>query len=190
MAPTPPTTVPAILIAGETWTWTLQFGDFPISEGWSTLKIEFRGIDTIDIQNAPQVTNDGTTWTIKTAPADTAAKHAGRYEWFARVSAAAGIYANQQRIAARGFVVLKADPASSGAGVLQSFAEQMLTLIQAEIKARVTGTGSAHDSRTVDGFQLTKIDIDKLQELEKLYQSRVNRERHQGQSGPDVAFVI
>jgi hypothetical protein len=189
MAPTPDSGVPAILIAGETWNWTDQFPDLPISDGWTTLKYEFRGVDTLDLQNAPQITNDGSTWTVITLPADTTAKLAGRYEWFARLTGS-GTYAGQQRIAKRGTVTIKANPSTAVAGAYQTNAEQMLALVQAELKARITGTGSAHDSRMIDGFQLNKIDVGQLQDLEKTYLARVYQERHQGKLGPDVAFRI
>jgi hypothetical protein len=189
MTPTIPLGVPAELIAGETWNWQHQFQDLPISDGWNALTYQFRGVDVIDIAT-PRVTNDGTLWTVLTLPADTTAKIPGRYEWFARVAAAAGTYAGQQRTAARGVVLLRANPVTAIAGTLQTFNEQMLAQIEQEFKARVPGTGAGHVSLAIDGQNLTKLPIMELHDLRKYYRNLVSMDRRGGQWGPDIAFRI
>lgn len=182
-----PLGVPAELIAGETWNWTHQFPDLPISDGWSTLTYQFRGKDIIDIA-APRITNDGTTWTVLTLPADTTAKLTGRYEWFARVAAAAGTYAGQQRTAARGTLYLRPNPVTAVAGDLQTFNEKMLAQCEQEIAARIPGNGSGHVSNAVNGDNLTKLDLAELEDLRRHFRSLVQMERRKGQWGPGVAF--
>jgi hypothetical protein len=188
MTPIPPTSVPATLIAGDSWDFTLEFPDYPISAGWSTVEIYFRGIGTMNV-DPTDITQDGTKFTIQTDPADSATLAEGRYEWFARLIGA-GAVSGQEKVVARGSTMILKNPETATAGDLQSHNEKTLGLIRSEIQARITGTGSSHDSRMIDGFQLNKISMEQLQDLETLYSNRVYRERHKGQLGPDVAFVL
>jgi hypothetical protein len=179
--------VPGELTAGETWNWQDQFQDLPISDGWTALTYHFRGIDVLDIA-APRITNDGTTWTVLTLPADTTAKLSGRYEWFARVAAAAGTYAGQQRTAKRGTVYVRKNPVAAVAGDLQTFNEKLLAQVEQEILARVPGSGAGHVSIAVNGENLTMLDMQELVDLRAKVNSLVAMERRKGQWGPGVAF--
>ena len=188
MTLTPPTSVPAILIAGDSWDFTLEFVDYPITDGWSTLEVYFRGVGSFTL-DAADITNDGTKIIVQTDPADSATLPAGRYEWFARVIGA-GAVAGQEKVAGRGTTLIRSNPETAVAGDLPTDNEKILALIVAETKARITGTGSAHDSIVIDGFQLSKINFEQLEKLERKYQARVAAERQAGRSGPSVAFVL
>ncbi len=179
--------VPGELIAGESWNWEDQFQDFPISDGWGALTYHLRGIDVIDIA-APRVTNDGSVWTVLTLPADTTAKLPGKYEWYARVAAAAGTYAGQQRTAKRGTVYVRPNPVTAVAGARQSFNEKMLAQVEQEISARIPGTGAGHVSIAVNGENLTKLDLEKLEDMRRHFSNLVAMERRKGQWGPGVAL--
>jgi hypothetical protein len=182
-----PLGVPAELIAGETWNWQDQFEALPIADGWSALTYQLRGVDVIDIA-APRVTNDGTLWTVLTLPADTTAKLTGRYQWFARLAAAAGTYAGQQRTAKKGTVYIRPNPVTAVGGTLQTFNEKMLAQCEQEIQARIPGTGAGHVSIAVNGENLTKLDLQQLEDMRRHFSNLVAMERRKGQWGPGVAF--
>jgi len=178
VAPTIPIGVPATLGAGVTWKWKTSPAGFPPSEGWA-LSYALRGVGSLDIAGA-KVTDDGVaTFTITVAAADTAALAAGAYRWVAYAEKAGEKYE-----VAKGVVDVTANVATAGAGALQSTAEAMVTRLDAEIKARVTGTGSGHNSIEIHGRAIEKFSLEELYGLRNKYAAQANRERSKGRFAP------
>jgi hypothetical protein len=178
VAPTIPTGVPGTLAAGVTWKWTTSPGLYPPSEGWA-LSYALRGAGALDISGA-QVTNDGAaTFTITVAADATAALAAGAYRWVAYAEKAGEKYE-----VAKGVVDVTANLATAAAGALQSQAEAMVTRLDAEIRARIAGTGSGHNSITIGSRAIEKIPLEQLYELRNKYQQQANRERSKGRFAP------
>jgi hypothetical protein len=183
LAPTIPTSEPSTLTAGETWKWTFTDSTYPASEGWSP-SYAVRGVSALDITDADHMTDDGAaTWTVTVPHATTDDLVAGVYEWVRYATKAAEKY-----VTARGSFVVLADADSAAAGDRQSHAEKMLARIEAEIEARLSGDGSAHESYTIGtaagGRQLSKVPLSELYALKNKYAAEAQQAQRAGKLAP------
>jgi len=139
------------------------------------ISYHIRGKDRINWV-AGWVTDDGTTWTIEIPSATTAIIAAGGYTWQARVTDASETYTAED-----GVLTVEPDPETATAGAFQSHAERMVAVIESELEARITGTGSAHEDYMIAGRQIRKIPVGELKTMLGRYRSEVRRERHPAQ---------
>ena len=129
--------------------------------------------------------SDGVGYSITKAAADTTIA-AGVYEFLARVSNVGG----EKYTVDSGAVEVLANAATATAGTLQSHAEQMVVLLRAEIKARLSGTaGTAHNDYTIEGRAISKIPLPDLYALRNKYEAELARERNGGRL-PSVAIYF
>ena len=155
----------------------MRFDDYLASDGW-TLTYYLRGVGSLDITATADV--DGEGYSITKAAADTAIT-AGVYEFLARVSNAGG----EAYTVDSGAVEILPNAATATAGQLQSHAEQMVALLRAEIKARLSGTaGTAHESYTIDNRQISKLALPELYALLKRYELELSAEKNGGRLPP------
>ena len=123
---------------------------------------------------------DSNGYSVTVAAAVTAAKTAGLYEFIARVTDGTSVYTVDS-----GTVEITPDVSQATAGQLQSHAEQMVPLLEAEIKARLSGTaGTAHDEYQIDGRQISKLKLPELYALLNKYRAELAREQNGGTLPP------
>lgn len=121
---TDPTQVPTEMIAGDTWAWTRDLGDYPAG-AWSSVWY---------FENAGKVFSvagvaSGTTHTATIAAATTAGYRAGKYRWRLVVTAA-GV----RKSVEQGWLNVLADPAAAGTNDTRSNARVMLDNVEAYLK--------------------------------------------------------
>lgn len=179
LAPTVAAIEPTIAQAGNFWTWTRQFNDFPVADSW-VLSYAFRGISRL-VWDTAWVSNDGTTFTVAIPSTATATLKAGRYVWTAYCTLVSARYT-----AAAGVVVVTPNLDTAADGAQQTHAEKMLAVVESELEARITGTGSAHEGYAVAGRSIQKMSVTTLNGLRAKYQAEVYREQHPGTMGIPV----
>lgn len=174
MAPQVGWGVPAQLRAGDTWEWRANFGDFPVSEGW-TLSYDFRGIGRLDWDSDWSVSGaDG--WTLTVPASSTADLTNGRYEWAARMTGTGG-YAGREYTVESGYVDVLPDLQAADAGDRQSFYEAQLAVVREVLAGRIT---TDIVSYTIAGRQVVKMGVEELIALESTLASKVARMRRGG----------
>jgi hypothetical protein len=175
LAPTVPTYVPDELTAGQTWKFTLSYGDFPAGDGWS-LAVYFRGAGTLDATVAnSRIAADGDSHAVTIAAADTGVA-AGLYEWLAEAThASEGTYT-----ADSGSVRVRAKLSAAVAGDRQAHAEVMLAAYEAEIQARLTGAGTSHEAHTILGRSISLVPLEQLEAGRRKYAAEVLALRYKG----------
>ena len=175
MTATVPTQVPDDLIAGDSWQWNMDFGDYPA--GTWTATAYFRGLGSIDVA----ATASGTTHQFRKAGTLTAAVPAGVYRYFIKVSDGTDIFTVDQ-----GEVEILPNAATATATQLQTHAEKALALVESLIEGRlVNGVEAAQ----ILGRQWQSIPAAELMKLRAAYRSEVARQRYRGRL-PSVEVVF
>lgn len=162
LAPTVPSGFPTEFRAGDTVKFTYSHPDFPTADSW-VLSFTFAPIAEPEPRFDSQVgwiTVANNEWTVTIPASSTAPLPAGAYGW-----AAFATLAGERYTAATGTTVVLANLATVTQGQLQSDNALLLARVTDEIKARITGTGGAHDSYTVHGRQLNKIPLKDLMSM-------------------------
>ena len=185
MAPIVPTVEPTTVVAGDTWTWTHQAADFPISEGWA-LSYSIRGASALT-WSASWVTDDGALWTVAIPAASTASITAGAYV-FERHYTGSGTYAGQRFTVELDRLDVDADAATAAAGTLQSLNEKMLAAL-ASLLYPSSGVVSDVDSYQIHGRAITKMSRLDLQKWYDIYAARVKREQSGGRN-PSIRIAF
>lgn len=184
---TVPTDIPASLIAGDTWQWTKYVIDYSAADGW-VLTYYLSGPGTTTTIAATTDT-DGVGFAVTLAATTTATKAAGTYQYLARVALAGAVHTVDS-----GSVVVTPNVATATSGQMQSFAEQMVTALEAALLANAnatTGTGGVVLSYTIANRSVTFRDEADLRSQLSHYKWIVWQEQHPGQLGPrrSVRFV-
>jgi hypothetical protein len=173
-----PTDIPATLTAGDTWQWTKYVNDYSAADGW-VLKYYLRGASTVDITATTDT--DGIGFAITKAATDTAALGSGTYQYLAEVALAGVVHT-----VGSGSVVILPNLRTADAGDMQSFAEQMVTALEAALLADAAaassgGTGGLVLSYTIAGRSVTFRDEDAVRKALNHYKWQVWQEQHKGQ---------
>lgn len=167
---TPLEQIPSSLTAGDTWDFRLTFADYPASAGW-VLALYFRGVGTLTAAGVAE--GDAHRVTIPASGDGSSDIAAGTYVWLARATKDGAAYTAQS-----GTVVVQANPATAAAGALQSEAERMLPIVRAEIRARLTGSGSGHSELQVHSRALKLFTLEELRTYEKELVAELARTQH------------
>lgn len=184
MAPKTPTGVPRDpIILGDTWKWRIQDQpDFPfLTEAWS-LFYELQGASYLHLPSGQSTIayqtsgDDQGFWLVIVDPRDNSKLTPGRYRCWARM-VGSGSFNGQEFTISDDWLVLIPNPRLDSPGAFQTHAEKMLAIIESEITARLTGSGSGHDSYQIEGRAIKKIDFDKLIGLRAKYAAMVNQEK-------------
>jgi hypothetical protein len=174
-----PTGVPATERVGNTWQFYVSLADYPASDGWTlSLRVTSRTSATQDplAWDAGYAVADGDRWLVTIPTTATADLTAGNYEWVAFVTGS-GDTAGQRYSPASGRLQIDADLATATAGSAVDQDEIDLATVRAERRARVTGTGSANESVTIDGRSITRMSMADLLKLETTLAIRVNAKK-------------
>lgn len=114
---------------------------------------------------------------------------AGVYAWELRASLDGAVYSVDF-----GSFEVVADVAVTAASDQRTHAEKMLALVEAELEARITGDGSAHDSYGIGtsaagARQMQKVPLEKLKAMRATYAAEVQRQKHGGRLPPYKAVA-
>lgn len=185
MAPQVPYGIPSTLIPGLTWQWTQQYSDFPPSDGW-TVAYKFTGPTSFTANAAPRA--DTEDYAVSVDAGTTAAIGAGLYRYLV-VATLSGV----SWPAEEGTIEVLPTPFPTDGSDARTYPETMVAAIQAELKARVTGDGSAHDAYSIaagsSSRSLTKVPTEKLEAMLARFMIAVQRERNGGVLPPyEVTF--
>lgn len=181
MPPIIPDEVPDVFRAGETVKFHRSFNEYPPSEGWA-YTIYFNGATAVFNSAA---TADGSQFLVTIAPADSAVPP-GLYRYIERVVNAA---TGETYTPGEGVVQIVPDLATAGPGATLTFAENMLTQIEAEIQARLAADVeeySVQASSLGGGRSVKKIPMVELQKLRGQYASMVWRQKNPTKIGAPV----
>lgn len=187
--PTIPSSMPTVLVAGDSATWDDSgfshplYGAFSSADGWSLV------YSLVTRSAAIQVTAsvNGNGWRTRlTADQTLQLKDSGTgvepepLRWIARVSQGSDVFT-----VASGVATLHPGPAQEGGGYT-SHAQEMLVLVRGAIKSLVSGGIKA---ATIQGRAYTKNDLTELTRLEARYAAQVELERSGGRLGSvEVTF--
>ena len=89
--------------------------------------------------------------------------------------------------AEKGVLTVTPDLEESEAVDEQTHAERMVPVLESEIEARITGTGSAHEDYMVAGRQIRKIPLTELKALLGRYRTEMRREQNPNQFSRNIA---
>lgn len=161
--------------------------DFPPSDGW-VLSYAFASLTSTTqtplAWDAAYVTDDDVTFTVTIPATITAPLSAGAWKY-------QEIYTNGTEIHRfTGLVTLLANVSTATAGSLVTYAERMLPIVEAEIAARISGDGSAHEGYSVGGRSISKMDIDSLRALRGSLLAEIAAQRGNGKFGRDLVTVF
>lgn len=163
-------------MAGDTATWIKGLADASPADG-SVLSYAIVGPTVVDGTKLT-ITPGTDDWTVTIPGTLSALFGAGTYQWTAFVT-----LGGARRVVDEGVFAVRPDAAKVAAPVV-SHAAQMVDLLEAEIQARITGTGSAHDSYAINGRSIGKMKMAELEQLRDRYRIEVWRERNQGAAAP------
>lgn len=166
MVLTVPTCEPKAVTAGSSWQWDKTLPDYLPSDGW-TLKYALRGPSVLDL--AADTSELGDYFEVRTLPAATAALAPGRYRLLAYVD-----NGTDQFDILAGTIVVNPDIRAMAEGDGESENEQVLTLIKARISGRLPAD---RENFQINGTAITRIPIEQLVQLQRVYELRVLFER-------------
>lgn len=123
---TTPTRVPVELVAGDTWAWTLELGDYPAPTWGATVYFENAG-GVFSATASPS----GTAHAFSISAATTAAYVPGSYRWTLAVTNGAIRYTVDGQ---RGWTTVQPNPAAAGNVDHRSTARVVLDVIDAYLR--------------------------------------------------------
>lgn len=161
-------------MAGDTVAWEKSL-DYSPADGWA---LSYAIVGPVLLPWVPSYAVAGTSdWTITIPATATANLKSGTYSWTAFVTNGA-----ERHTVDTGVFTVTADPAAAAPGV--SHAATMVAVLEAEIQARVTGNGSAHDSYAINGRSIAKMKMSELLQLRDRYRVELWRERNPNADAP------
>ncbi|MDQ6771152.1 MAG: hypothetical protein M3Z54_14340 [Gemmatimonadota bacterium] len=184
MAPPVPQTEPQILVAGDTWAWNKTLASYPPAEGW-TLGYAIRG-QSVLANTDVVVATSGAGYAVSVAKAKTAPLISGAYQWQSFVDKASGEHYTVEQ----GVFQIVASMSAVVDNSAVRHVERVLAKIELEIEARITGTGSSHESYSINGRSMMKIPTDKLIRMRTIYQAKIFRLNNPGKLGPTVLAMM
>lgn len=179
-APTPLSSEPLVLPAGETIQWQRTIATFPPGQGF-TPKYYFAGVDTFQVVG----TQSGNGWLFTVTSDAIAAKPAGTYRWTLYVEDAS-TPVNRYRID-NGVLDVTPNIITATAGQLQTHAEKCVAYLKALIEGRLPADVEHY---VIENRQVSKIPIKEARALLTQYQWLVWREKNQGQLGAKVSVAF
>lgn len=178
-----PTAEPDRLTAGDTWTWSRAFPDYPAAD--YTLSYAIRGASRLD-WDTDWVVESGSGYVVTIPAASTADLEPGTYRWAAYVTDGS----SNRYTADQGVFTVDADLSALEAGEAQTHNEKMLALVEAALEERLTGVGSGGrgsvESYAVEGRQVSLIPTEQLHILLNKYRRAVMRERNPNTASAQV----
>ena len=168
--PDVPSSLPAELVAGDTWQWTRDLADYPAGTWTATVYFESRfGVFSV-VGSA-----SGTTHSFTIAAATTTSYTPGRYGWRLRVTDGSTTATVES-----GFVEVLVDPAKAGRVDTRSWARRTLEAVEAFLEGNAS---TAQASMTLGGRQISRWSLEDLTKWRKDLQSEVKMEDQGSRAG-------
>lgn len=159
------TSVPAELVAGDTWRWTRDLPDYPAGTWALTYYFECPAGEF-----SVAATTDGTVHSVTIAATDTAGYAPGRYRWFARAVSGAIV---ETVAGEEGWLQVTADPAATGKRDWRSDARKMLDAVTATLLGRATSDQLA---MSLNGRSISRTPLSELREWKTQLEAEVRTE--------------
>jgi hypothetical protein len=170
MSATVPTIEPTAARAGDTWAWTKDLADYP-ADAWTLTYTAFSAAGVRPIV----ATADGTSYSIRVAPGDSAQFGPGRWDWVAHVTDGTDKYQ-----VGSGVLQVLPDLTSAASHDGRTHARRMLDGINAILEGRA-GEGDLDLVRTSFGDRAAEYDLERLIKMRQQYawacQAEDNAER-------------
>lgn len=167
------TTVPADLIAGDTWIFDRDYGDYPRPTWTATLYFE-NASGSFSVASTTS-TAIATAQRFTIAAATTAAYLPGRYRVRARVTDGTSTFSVDE-----GWVQVEVNPAKAGNQDLRSWARQTLDAIEAFLLGNAS---TAQQSMSVGGRSLSRWSLPELTQWRDKLRGEVRTEEQGSSAG-------
>lgn len=167
MAPTIPSSPPAVFRAGDTVKFTASPSEYPVGDGW-TVTYTVNGVK----KQSATASESGGKYLVTISATNSALLDAGTYLWTLTASKGGETYT-----IAHGSLTVLPNVSAAAAGALQSQDEKELAYLNAEIEARAQ---SDHTEYTVNGRSLKRESIVDLMEWRDKLRARIARQRRGG----------
>ena len=183
-----PTSEPDRLTAGDTWTWSRAFPDYPASD--FTLSYAIAGPSKLTWETS-YVTESDNGYVIEIPASATDELVPGTYQWAAYCTDGS----SNRYTVDKGTLTVEADLSQFTDGEATTHNEKMLALIEAALEERLTGVADGGrgtvENYAVEGRQVSLIPTEQLTALLNKYRRAVSRERNPNTANPQmlVRFV-
>jgi hypothetical protein len=172
-APEVPAVFPPYLVAGATWQWDQRLydqasGDEFLPDDGGTVTMRLLGHHSLEFTATANTTDDVWEWRVASSTTDDIPVTKGnqKYTWEIQGSLAGVVYD-----LGRGSIFVYANPDITAGDDRRSHAQKMVALIEAELEARVLGTGTGHNSYQIHGRSMEKFTLTELRSLRAEYLS-------------------
>lgn len=155
--------LPAELVAGDTWSWSRSFGDYPAPTWTATVYFESAAATFSATASA-----SGTDHEFSIDSATTGAKPAGRYRWSVRVTDGTTVATVES-----GWVEVRTNPAAAGTSDPRSWARRTLDALNAFLEGKAS---NAQQAVTLNGRSLSTYSLTELREWQQTLEARVRTE--------------
>jgi hypothetical protein len=162
--------LPDELIAGDTWRWTRDLGDYP-SASWTVTTYFENATNSFSATGSPS----GTAHAFTVASATTAVLLPGRYRWTVR-AVGGGISETVES----GWLTIQVDPAAAGNADPRGYARQLLDALEATLLGRAT---SDQLSMAINGRSLSRIPLNELRDWRTQLKQEVKSNENTAQNG-------
>lgn len=163
-------TLPSTLIAGDTWSWDADYGDYPAGTWTATAYFE-NSAESFSVSS----TADGTTHDFAETAANSAALKAGRYYVQVRV-----VSGTSSATVESGWCEVKADPASAAKFDHRSWARRTLDAVEAFLEGNAT---TAQQSMSIAGRSISRWSIAELTQFRNELRAEVRTEEQGSRAG-------
>jgi len=162
--------IPSSLTAGDTWSWTAEYGDYPAGTWTATAYFE-NSAESFEVSSSA----DGTAHAFAETAAISADLGAGKYHVSVRVTDGSSSY-----VAETGWCEVKADPAAAAKVDHRSWARRTLDAVEAFIEGNAT---TAQQSMSIAGRSISRWSISELMQLRSELRGEVRTEEQGSSAG-------
>lgn len=168
--PDVPGTLPTELIAGNTWQWDRDYGDYPQPTWSATAYFEKQG-KTFSIP----ATQSGTAQRFTIVAATTATYPSGRYRIRVRVTDGSQVF-----VAESGSCEIDIDPAAAGTADTRSWARRTLDAVESFLEGNAS---TAQASMALNGRQISRWPLEELRKWRTELRAEVRTEEQGSKAG-------
>lgn len=168
--PDVPAVLPTALIAGNTWQWDREYGDYPASTWTATAYFENKAktFSTVGVAS-------GSAHRFTIAAATSAAYPPGRYKVSVRVTDGSQVF-----IAETGYCEVEADPAAAGTRDTRSWARRTLDAVEAFLEGNAS---TAQQSMSIQGRSISRWSLPELTAWRDSLKLEVQKEQQGSRAG-------
>lgn len=162
--------IPGSLVAGDTWSWSAEYGDYPAPTWVATAYFE-NASESFEVSS----TQSGTAHAFGETAANTAAVKAGSYRVQIRVVSGAVAHTVES-----GWCEVQADPAGEGKVDHRSWARRTLEAIEGFLEGNAT---TAQQAITIGGRSISRWSVPELMEWRDKLRAEVRVEEQGSAAG-------